>query len=198
MNAQQYAKQTRQYFDNLAPIWDSICQHDKNKLQLLIDLAAPAPDSRMLDIGCGAGVMIEQLLSANPRELLSLDISPLMIEQAKRKYCDPRLRLISKDFFDLEEEGFDLAILYSVYPHFPLKKQLVRHTAHCLVNGGRFMVAHSENRQIINTRHQNGMVAQLSLPLKEAKEEAKIWQTCFEIDILIDTPQLYVISGWRI
>ena len=197
MDEQQFAALTRQYFDDLAPKWDDICRHDKDKLSLIIGLTAPPPDSRALDVGCGAGVMIGPLLTTKPRELLALDISPCMIEQAKRKFSDPCLRLLCEDFFAMEESGFDFAMFYSVYPHFPAKERLARHTARCLNKGGRFVVAHSENRAKINNRHQSGLAAQLSLPLQAAGEEAKKWLAYFNIDILIDTEQLYMISGLR-
>jgi len=198
MNEQEYVEKMQQYFDELAPAWDSICKHDEGKLRLICRLAAPAPGNRLLDIGCGAGVMIGPLLATDPAELLALDLSPCMIEQAAQKYRDVRLRLLAGDFFALKESGFDLALLYSVYPHFPNKKNLARQTAHCLKSGGRFMVAHSESRAIINSRHQSGAAARLSQPLKAAEEEAKTWREYFNIDTLIDTEQLYVISGRRV
>jgi demethylmenaquinone methyltransferase/2-methoxy-6-polyprenyl-1,4-benzoquinol methylase len=197
MDEQQYAVQTQQYFDDLAPQWDNICKHDADKLSLISALAAPAPGSRLLDIGCGTGIMIGPLLATNPRELLALDLSPRMIEQAAKKYRDARLRLLAGDFFALEESGFDFALLYSAYPHFPHKNKLARQAARCLVSGGRFMVAHSESRDVINSRHQGGAAALLSQPLKAAQEEAESWREHFRIDILIDTEQLYVISGLR-
>jgi len=196
VDEQQYLAQTRQYFDDLAPSWDNTCRHDESKLHLIIGLASPATDSRLLDIGCGTGVMIAPLLATEPRELVAVDLAPRMIEIAAQKYRDPRLRLIGGDFFALEESGFDLTLLYSVYPHFPHKRQLALKTAQCLKEGGRFLVAHSESRAIINSRHQ-GSAAQLSQPLQEAKEEAAAWQEYFHIDMLIDTERLYVISGLR-
>ena len=192
-----YTAQMRQYFDEKAANWDNICHHDTAKLHIIISLAAPALCSRLLDIGCGTGIMIKPLLAVNPRELLAVDLAPLMIEQSALKHNDTRLRLLAIDFFDLAENGFDLAMLYSVYPHFPEKEKLVQQTAKCLKNNGRFMIAHSESRHTINKRHQDTQTAQLSQSLKPAAEEAKMWQKSFDIDILVDTDQLYIISGLR-
>jgi demethylmenaquinone methyltransferase/2-methoxy-6-polyprenyl-1,4-benzoquinol methylase len=197
MNEQEYMENMRQYFDELAPVWDDICHHDESKLRLICHLASPTPGSRLLDIGCGAGVMIEPLLATDPGELLALDISPRMIDQAAQKYRDARLRLLARDFFALDESGFDFALFYSAYPHFSHKKELARQTAHCLKSNGRFMIAHSESRAIINNRHQSSAVAQLSQPLKAAAEEAETWRLYFTVDMLIDTERLYIISGRR-
>lgn len=197
MDGQQYAEQTRSYFDNLAPVWDDICNHDERKLRLICGLAAPAPGNRLLDIGCGTGVMIGPLLATEPAELLALDLSPRMIERAAQKYQNERLRLLVRDFFTLEESGFDLAMFYSVYPHFTHKERLVEQTARCLAQGGRFMVAHSESKELINGRHSGETAENLSQPLEAAEQEASLWREYFHIDTLIDTERLYVISGLR-
>ena len=191
-------QQTRAYFDNLAPTWDEITNHNADKLRLITELAAPAAGSNLLDIGCGTGVMIGPLLATAPAKLLALDLSPRMIEQAAQKYRDPRLRLLNEDFFALKENGFDLALFYSVYPHFLNKEHLIRQTSRCLVPGGRFMVAHSESKETINNRHRGTAAQMLSQPLREVEQEAKMWRKYFQIDILIDTRQLYVFSGLRI
>ncbi|MCL1906063.1 MAG: methyltransferase domain-containing protein [Clostridiales bacterium] len=196
MDKREYTAKTREYFDALAPTWDDISIHNESKLRLITGLASFEPGDRLLDIGCGTGVMIGPLLAKEPRELTALDLSPCMIELAAQKYRDARLRLLNKDFFALKETGFDLALFYSVYPHFPDKEELARHTARCLVRGGRFMVAHSESKDIINSRHKGGAAA-LSEPLRAAETEAKTWREYFDIDILIDTKQLYIVSGLR-
>jgi len=195
MDEKQYLQQTRQFFDDLAPGWDSRVYHDARKLKLIVDICGLAPGGRLLDIGCGTGVMIGELLEREPRELVAVDISPRMIEQAAKKYRDARLKLVTGDLFDLEEIGFDLALLYSVYPHFPHKEKLAHRLAQLLRQGGRFMIAHSESRDIINNRHQGGMTERLSQPLEPVLQEAQIWQKYFDIDILADTEQLYLLSG---
>ena len=197
MDEREYLEHTREYFDDLAPVWDDICKHDDGKLRLITRLAAIVPGSRLLDIGCGTGVMIGPLLAAKPTELLAVDLSLRMIERAAQKFRDARLRLQAGDFFALEESGFDLAMLYSVYPHFPDKERLALETARCLKKGGRFMVAHSESKENINSRHQGGTAARFSQTLKAAEQEAVHWREHFCIDILIDTDQLYVLSGRR-
>ncbi|MCL2496280.1 MAG: class I SAM-dependent methyltransferase [Clostridiales bacterium] len=197
MDEKKYLQQTRQFFDDLAPNWDSITYHDARKLKLIVDICGPAPGGRLLDIGCGTGVMIGELLEREPRELVAVDISPRMIEQAAQKHHDARLKLVAGDFFTLEESGFDMALLYSVYPHFPHKYRLAHRLAEMLRQGGRFMVAHSEARDTINSRHQGGLAESLSQPLEPAWQEARIWQKYFFIDILADTEQFYLLSGTR-
>jgi trans-aconitate 2-methyltransferase len=51
----------------------------------LLDLLAPQPGERILDLGCGTGHLTAQL-AARGTEVIGLDASPAMIEQARRAY----------------------------------------------------------------------------------------------------------------
>ena len=185
----------RDFFDALAEEWDERCYHDAHKLRLIVDLCLLPEGAKILDIGCATGAMTESLLVTNPAQIVGLDLSPKMIEQAKAKFNDPRASFLVADLFEYPEAGFDLAMLYSVYPHFADKAALAQKVADCLQPGGRFMVAHSESRHAINLRHSGGKVEDVSESLRAAEVEVKNWQELFAIDTLIDHDQFYVISG---
>ncbi len=146
------------------------------------------------DIACGTGVLIPQLLQYGPREVLGVDFSSEMIREAQKKFSDPRVRLEAMDLFDCKESGFDTATLYSAYPHFPDKERLAEKIFSLLRPGGRFLLAHSESRATINSRHHSGAAA-VSVPLRPVKEEASVWSRWFTLDILADTESFYLLSG---
>ena len=190
-------EEIRDFFDALAEEWDERCYHDPRKLRLIVDLCLLPEGAKILDIGCATGAMTESLLAANPAQVVGLDLSPKMIEQAKAKFSDPRTEFLVADLFEYEETDFDLAMLYSVYPHFMDKAALAQKVADCLKPGGRFMVAHSESRHAINLRHSGGKVEDVSESLRAAEIEVKNWQGLFEIDTLIDHGEFYVVSGTK-
>ncbi len=64
----------------------------------LIDLLAPQPGERVLDIGCGTGQLTARIAAANAT-VVGVDNSPEMIEQARRNY--PNLRFEVADASDL-------------------------------------------------------------------------------------------------
>ena len=134
------------------------------------------------------------MLTRKPASVTGEDLSPNMIAQARQKYHDPRLQMLASDLFDVEETGFDTAIIYSAYPHFPDKQRLAQKVRAMLAPGGRFLIAHSESRQTINGRH-GGSASPISTPLRPAREEAAAWEPLFQIDMVADTPDLYFISG---
>jgi len=80
------------------------------------------PTARVLDLGCGIGRMTAPL-AARFAEVVGVDVSPAMIEEAKRLHVGlPNLRFAVNSGADLAElpaAGFDLVCAYSVLPHLP-------------------------------------------------------------------------------
>jgi demethylmenaquinone methyltransferase/2-methoxy-6-polyprenyl-1,4-benzoquinol methylase len=185
------------FFDNLSADWDSHHMNNDEKISAIATAANIRPGAKIADIACGTGVMTAELLSRNPSKILGIDLSKKMIENAREKFADPRLELVASDLFDVKETGFDLAIIYNAYPHFPDKQKLVNHIFEMLNDGGRFMVAHGEGKEKINGRHSQGTVHRLSWPLRPVLEEAAEFSDLFHIDIMVDTPELYMLSGLK-
>lgn len=185
----------RAYFDRCAGTWDENCRHDPSKIAAIVTLAGVKPGCRIADIACGTGILFPEILSRNPELLLGVDFSEKMIEKARSKFSDPRLRLAASDFFDVNEGGFDVVLLYSAYPHFPDKKSLSEHLSSLLKPGGRLMVAHSESREAINGRHSGAAVRNFSWELRGVQEESEKFAGEFTIDMTADTKEIYFFSG---
>lgn len=186
----------KEFFDARAAGWDETCFHDPARLAAVAALAQVHPGSRVLDIACGTGVMAPALLAFGPAKVTGVDLSDRMIAQARRKVRDPRVEFLACDVASLPGRGcYDVAVIYSAYPHFADRQALV-HTVHrLLAPGGRFLVAHSEGRATINGRHHGPQVAAVSTPLRPAQQERAEWEALFRLDLLADTPQFYLLGG---
>lgn len=187
----------RSFFEERAQNWDETCTHDPEKIAVIVSLTGLRKGDRILDIACGTGILFEQLLSRDPSELVGLDLSPAMIARAREKFVDPRLRLLAQDFLDFAETGFQVVTLYSAYPHFPDKERLAQKLWEVLAPSGRLMLAHSQSRHSINGRHDASLAKAVSVGLRPVKEEAQVFSPYFNLDILADTPEFYIISGTR-
>lgn len=186
----------KRFFDGCAESWDSRCSYSPEKIAAVVTLAGIAPGSRVADVACGTGVLFREMLSRGPAEVTGIDLSEKMIAGARAKYSDPRLRLLAADLFDVRETGFDVAVLFNAYPHFPDRRRLAGQLSGMLKTGGRFLVAHCEGRDCINRCH-SGEAGRISRVLRPAAEEAAVFSEYFRIDMTADTPEIYFFSGTK-
>ncbi len=186
------------YFDSRAARWDEHYKPGLPARQAVAFLSGAGPGTRVLDIGCGTGVMFPELLATGPRELVGVDVSPAMAALAAHKFSgEPRLRVFCGDILTFESGAFDVAVLYDAYPHFPDRAALIRKVRSLLAPGGRFTVAHGAGRDRINACH-GAVPASVKTELKSAREEASLWPPYFYVDAVVDAPHFFLISGTAI
>ena len=106
------------FSDTLADRWDELCYHDPEKLNDILRRTGLRKGLRILDIGCGTGVLESYLLPYSPLQIVGVDISPGMIEKARSKYATPIVDFRCQDVRDIRGKSFDYIIAYSVFPHF--------------------------------------------------------------------------------
>ncbi|MGL5564008.1 MAG: class I SAM-dependent methyltransferase [Tannerellaceae bacterium] len=186
----------KDFFDKMAPEWDTICKHDLLRIERILLLSRIDEGAKVLDVACGTGVLTPALLEIGAGEILGVDISEEMIKVAQSKFDHNAVRFEATDFMDVDEGDFDVAIVYNAYPHFLDKKSLVAKLYHVLKPGGRFVVAHSDSKEKINGCHHK-LDSKISDHLLAVEHEADHFVRSFEIDTMIDAPDLYVLSGTR-
>jgi demethylmenaquinone methyltransferase/2-methoxy-6-polyprenyl-1,4-benzoquinol methylase/phosphoethanolamine N-methyltransferase len=116
---------------------------DKAIRQQLIDIAAPAPGEKVLDVGCGTGTLALALDSrVGTGEISGIDASPEMIEVARKKATqsgatiDFQVALI--EAIPFPDATFDLVTSSLMLHHLPddLKRQGLIEIARVLKPGG--------------------------------------------------------------
>jgi trans-aconitate methyltransferase len=101
----------------------------------VLELLAPKPGERILDIGCGDGALTEQIVAAGAATV-GVDASPPMIAAARARGLDARLVNAQELRFDREFDGaFSNAALHWVHDHDALLDGVRR----ALRPGGRFV-----------------------------------------------------------
>lgn len=184
----------------MAEKWDTVCRHDTGKIKYILNLAGIGEGWRILDVGTGTGVLIPFLWEKAGRqgEITAVDISEKMLEIAQQKYRYDNVSFICCDVLeaDLPEEYFDLAVCYSVLPHFGDKQSAIGKIGSYLKKSGKLMICHSQSREAINNLHREASeaVAEDNLPhmdvLKGYMENAGL-KTVGEID----NEDMFVIIG---
>jgi demethylmenaquinone methyltransferase/2-methoxy-6-polyprenyl-1,4-benzoquinol methylase len=189
-----YTEQVAAFFNELAPDWDTSHTHDTKIIENILDYADIRRNMSVLDVGCGTGILFPFYLDRNVRAVTGVDLSSGMIDRAKEKFQDPRVRLIVGDAEKLQLGTFDRCVVYSALPHFENAVRLISKLAQALNQDGRLTVAHSESREKIDQRHR-GSAHNVSVGLMPASELASLISPYFQVDTVIDNDEMYVISG---
>ncbi|HEY7327369.1 MAG TPA: class I SAM-dependent methyltransferase [Gemmataceae bacterium] len=126
-------------FDNTAAQFERApVQNDPNKLAHLIQVADLPAGGRILDAGCGPGLVAETLLQAGYR-VMGVDLSAEMIARARKRCArfGDRASFEQKSLFDPSLAGpFDGAISRFVLHHTPDPLAFVRRQVELLRQGG--------------------------------------------------------------
>lgn len=89
-------------------------------------LLPKAAGSRVLDLGCGTGLELEEYFMLNPgAKVTGIDLSPAMLDALKAKFPDKDLTLVCASYFDAPfgEKQYDAAVSVESLHHFAAEKK---------------------------------------------------------------------------
>ncbi len=164
----------KQFFDKLAENWDSspkIKQTIKKIEQKIFPLLKQffKKGDNILDLGCGTGILLPYLekLVGKKGKVYALDFSQKMLNKAKEKFAD-RFVYVKANAHNMpfENEKFDGVVCFNTFPHFVNKLKALKEVYRVLKKDGYFIIAHSKNREEINSHHKKleGLVAKDFIP----------------------------------
>ena len=91
--------QAAEYFDSIAQFWDMEYSDNELAREITAAISVPRGGGYVLDIGCGSGGMILDLMRHGACEIEGIDFSNAMAEMARDKFSfDPRVRIETMDF----------------------------------------------------------------------------------------------------
>lgn len=136
-------------FDLVAASWDA--NHGPTsaraaefaaRVRYLRSLCRALARPRVLDVGCGTGQMLLQLLPVIEAGV-GVDISPAMIERARRDAGSRRLQFRVTDaaqFCNQSEDRFDLVLIIGVLDHLPDPDGALAAMKRVMRSGGKLVV----------------------------------------------------------
>jgi ubiquinone/menaquinone biosynthesis C-methylase UbiE len=191
--------QLQEYFDQLAPTWDSELTPERLKcLGNIVKELGIRPGYHVLDIGSGTGVLLPFLIAelGDEGKIVALDFSAEMLDQAQAKNFPPIVGFAQADVLaiPLADSSVDLAICNSAFPHFDDKVKALKEIARVLKNNGRLVICHTTSRETLNHLHQSigGIVANDLLP-DEFQLRGLIKQAGLKITYFEDSPERYLV-----
>ena len=86
-----------------------------------------SPNERVLDIGCGMGVLTYDVAERAGAYVVGIDLNPDSIAQARQRYAHPRVEYRVGDALkELPDEHFDVVVLSNVLEHLPKRPAFLR------------------------------------------------------------------------
>lgn len=138
LSLKEFTKAASRYEGSQAGIYE-MCKKDYP--DILAELEKE-PFEDLLDAGCGPAPMISLLSAKYPeRHYTGLDLTPAMIEQAKKKQM-PNAEFVVGDCenFPFEDNSFDAIICSMSFHHYPNPQGFFDSVERCLRPGGRLVL----------------------------------------------------------
>jgi SAM-dependent methyltransferase len=103
-------------------------------------LPASLQDMRVLDLGCGLGYFAREARARGARNVVGVDISERMLDQARQRSGDPGIAYVRAGLeeFAADAASFDLVVSSLALHYIADYPALVRRVAGWLAPGGRF------------------------------------------------------------
>ncbi|SYZ74421.1 putative UbiE/COQ5 methyltransferase [Candidatus Zixiibacteriota bacterium] len=191
----------RDYFESFAEDWDkNFVAEDMEILSDIINSFNVKPGWKVLDLGCGTGVLFDLLRrTVGPKGLvLGIDFASRMLQKARRNFPFANCLVVDADAAQLpiRPESFDIAISFASFPHFADHPKVMDEIARVLKPGCGFHILHLLSSSELNSHHHNagGPVAKDHLPPRDAM--IRLFDHSHFLNVKItDRPGLYLASG---
>lgn len=148
-----------QFYDSLWTRTKRVDQHHKCRLRaiekLFAELAVSGRSRRILELGCGSGIVSEFLSGYG--EVTGIDQSPVGV-QAARQRCPGRFLIGVLPAIPADERDFDVCVLSQVAEHFSDADRItLLRNAHAAVRPGGHLIVTTPNRPVASrVRMQTG------------------------------------------
>jgi 2-polyprenyl-3-methyl-5-hydroxy-6-metoxy-1,4-benzoquinol methylase len=119
---------------------------EARRLELLLELAAASDSDRILEVGCGAGHVLERFRGF---ERTGVDLSPTMLHRARSR-LGARVSLIraSAEELPFADATFDVVICTEVLEHTQNPRNVIKEIMRVAARGARVVVSVPNERNI--------------------------------------------------
>lgn len=117
-------------------------QHARSLYPILLDRLSHISYHSALDLGCGTGEMMKQILQTdNCKELYGIDLSEEMLAVAKSKLPDQvKLLLGDSESLPFPDNFFDVVYCNDSFHHYPAPRNVLNEVQRVLKPGGTFLM----------------------------------------------------------
>jgi ubiquinone/menaquinone biosynthesis C-methylase UbiE len=208
MTPEEICRTRKQFFNDSAESWldtwykdpetGRLDRHQKD-FDRLFAIVPLNPGDRVLDAGCGSGVLVPMVLQriTGKGMLYELDFAEKMIETNRSLHNEENIRFIIADAAEapLDAESCDVVLCFSCFPHFHDKERTMLTLSRILKRGGTFVVAHFESSEGINKHHESCHAVMHDHLPHESEMRDLFQRNALRIEMFIDEPGFYCVLG---
>ena len=192
----------RAFFDAHAHGWEErgYPADVRGRLEVLVDCFGIEPGEKILDVGCGEGVLVPYLLDRlGPSGfVVELDNSLEMLKGAARKSAR-QIQCVwaGVETLPLVDADFDRVICFASFPHFANPVKALKQIHRVLKSAGTLVIAHLLSRDEIARHHAKSTVVLGDELPEEAAMRELMTQTGFCVWRLEDRPGRYLLIATK-
>lgn len=193
------------YFNSMASKWDeTVGNNDERKnllKEILVSKTAIKEGDRILDIGCGTGILIPLIkgITGDGGSVTAVDPCEEMLQVAESKNSHiTGVEYICSAIEDMEGyfSSFDVVTAFAVFPHIEDKKTALTKIREMLKQDGRLYIFHLAKTDRLNSFHStlDAPVKHDHMPEREEMEQL-FAETGFSMIEYIDRDDLNFIKA---
>jgi ubiquinone/menaquinone biosynthesis C-methylase UbiE len=151
----------RRYFNDLAACWDAMPGETDTpeRIRAYVERSSHPAPGRILDVGCGTGILLPRLLERYPdvQLIVEMDYAEKMLVQNARKNRDGRVLYLQGDarLIPFVVPSFDLILCFCALPHFGDPRPVIEALVHALLPAGILTIGHTADSRGVNEFHGN-------------------------------------------
>lgn len=141
----EFKEKSKISYDKLASSYDSTYyggKHAQNLYEHVIKTMSRFEYTSVLDVGCGTGSLLSEILKIKKVMIAGIDISEKMLEIAKDRLGDEAdLRNGDSEHLPWKNNSFDMVICTDSFHHYPNPKAVLKEIRRVTGPGGKIIIA---------------------------------------------------------